>query len=66
MAAVTAKQGSHSNKGKTSAAPKGKKLNLQTYKYHVLSDYPETIQMFGTADNYNTQIICHSFLWDYN
>ena len=57
-AALTAKQGSRSTKGKTSAAPKGKKLNLETYKYHALADYPETIRMFGTADNYNTQIVC--------
>ena len=62
--ALTAKRSSHSTKGKTSAAPKGKKLNLQTYKYHALADYPETIRMFGTADNYNTQIVRVSFLWD--
>jgi hypothetical protein len=43
MAALTMKQGSHSTKGKTSAAPKGKKLNLETYKYHTLADYPKTI-----------------------
>jgi len=57
-AALTAKRGGRTTKGKTSAAPKGKKFNLETYKYHALADYPETIQMFGTADNYNTQIVC--------
>jgi hypothetical protein len=64
--ALTAKRSSHSTKGKTSAAPKGKKLNLETYKYHALADYPETIRMFRMADNYNTQIICPSFIWDYS
>jgi hypothetical protein len=57
-AALTAKRSSHTMKGKTSSTPKGKKLNLETYKYHALADYPKTIRMFGTVDNYNTQIIC--------
>jgi len=59
MAALTAKQGSHSTKGKTSAAPKGKKLNLETYKYHTLADYPKTIRMFRTADNYIRRSYVH-------
>ncbi len=42
-AALTAKQGMRSTKEKMSAAPKGKKLNLETYKYHALTDYHETI-----------------------
>jgi hypothetical protein len=56
--ALTAKWGSHTTKGKTSATPKGKKFNLETYKYHALADYPKMIQMFGMADNYNMQIVC--------
>ena len=40
------------------ADPKRKKLNLQTYKYHALADYPGTIRRFGTTDNYNTQTVC--------
>ena len=43
MAALTAKQGTRSTKEKMSATPKGKKLNLETYKYHALTDYHETI-----------------------
>jgi len=42
-AALTAKWGSRTTKGKTSAAPKGKKFNLETYKYHMLADYPKMI-----------------------
>lgn len=34
---------------------KQKRLNLQTYKYHALADYPDTIQMRGTTDSYSTQ-----------
>jgi hypothetical protein len=43
MVALTVKQGSRSTKGKTSATLKRTKLNLETYKYHTLADYPETI-----------------------
>ena len=49
----------------TMSKPKEKKLNLLTYKFHVLGDYPNTIQQYGTTDNYSTQIVwvflsCHS------
>ncbi|KAG2072995.1 hypothetical protein BDR04DRAFT_976047, partial [Suillus decipiens] len=33
----------------------GKKLNIQTYKFHVLGHYPNTIQMRGTTDSYSMQ-----------
>jgi hypothetical protein len=58
-AALSAKRKTRTSKGKckASSAPKSKKLNLATYKYHALADYPETIQRFGTTDNYNTQIV---------
>jgi len=51
----------------TPAAPKKrqqakpKKLNLSTYKYHALGDYPDLIAKFGTADNASTQTV-HVFL----
>jgi len=38
----------------TQAEPKLKKLNLETYKYHALGDYPNTIQCMGTSDNFST------------
>ena len=37
--------------------PKVKSLNLSTYKYHTLGDYPNTICHYGTTDSYNTQIV---------
>jgi len=39
-------------------------LNLQTYKYHALGDYPNMIRRFGTTDNYTTQTVglIHNYL----
>lgn len=34
-----------------------KKLNLSTYKYHALGDYPDLISRFGTSDNASTQTV---------
>jgi hypothetical protein len=34
---------------------KPKQLNLNTYKFHSLGDYVETIRRFGTTDSYSTQ-----------
>ena len=39
----------------SSKGQKQKKLNLMTYKYHVLSNYVDTIRCFSTADSYSTQ-----------
>ena len=39
----------------TTSMPKIKKLNLLTYKYHALADYPDTIRWYGTSDSYSTQ-----------
>jgi hypothetical protein len=44
-----------SKRKRKSAAPK--KLNLSTYKYHALGDYPEQIASFGTTDNTSTQTV---------
>lgn len=32
-----------------------KEFNLQTYKYHSLGDYADTIRQFGTSDSYSTE-----------
>jgi hypothetical protein len=32
-----------------------KQFNLNTYKYHALGDYCNTIRRFGTTDSYSTQ-----------
>lgn len=32
-------------------------LNINTYKFHSLGDYPEIIRKFGTTDSYSTQLV---------
>lgn len=34
-----------------------KTLNLQTYKYHSLGDYVDTIRRYGTTDSYSSQTV---------
>ncbi|KAF8121257.1 hypothetical protein EV363DRAFT_1568842 [Boletus edulis] len=53
VAALVAKNGVPVPSGTGEA--KQKRLNLQTYKYHALADYPNTIQLQGTTDSYSTQ-----------
>ena len=36
-------------------ARSSKVLNLQTFKYHSLGDYVETIRQYGTTDSYSTE-----------
>jgi len=55
MATLAAKQGSITPS--TSVKVKRKILNLTTYKYHALADYPSTIRQYGTIDNYTTQTV---------
>jgi hypothetical protein len=54
-AALSAKQVESSKGKERSSGKKVKKLNLHTYKYHALGDYPNTIRRMGTTDNYTTQ-----------
>jgi len=42
-------------KRKQTSVRKG--LNLSTYKFHALGDYPDLIAMFGTTDNASTQTV---------
>lgn len=56
MAAIAAKQPQNAQ-GRT-VGVKVKLLNLQTYKYHALGDYPNTIWCMGTTDSYSTQPVC--------
>lgn len=35
-----------------------KTLNLQTYKFHSLGDYVDTIRCYGTTDSYSSQTVC--------
>jgi hypothetical protein len=61
-AALTLKQ-SQAAQGR-SAGVKRKTLNLQTYKYHALGDYPNTIRRMGTTDNYSTQPVSVTFVFE--
>lgn len=36
---------------------RSKQFNLRTYKLHALGDYAKTIRLFGTTDNYNSQVV---------
>ncbi|KAG1884740.1 hypothetical protein F4604DRAFT_1574283 [Suillus subluteus] len=71
-AALASKQAGPVNmlqKGKSNPNPKVKALNLFTYKYHALADYPNTIQQVGTSDSYSTQPVSDRFviiLFSYN
>ena len=42
-----------------SVTRKPKTLNLNTYKFHAMGDYVDTIHTFGTTDLYTTQIVRH-------
>jgi hypothetical protein len=39
------------------ASRRPKPFNLQTYKFHSLGDYVETIRRYGTCDSYSTEIV---------
>lgn len=50
--------------GPSTAPPKApgptrrlKSLNLNTYKYHSLGDYADTIRKYGTTDSYSTELV---------
>ena len=40
---------------KSSSGTQPKQFNLNSYKYHALGDYCNTIRRFGTTDSYSTQ-----------
>jgi hypothetical protein len=40
---------------------KPKVLNLNTYKFHSLGDYPDIIKQYGTMDSYSTQLVSDKF-----
>jgi len=63
-AALAAKQPQASSEGKQKSGPKLKSLNLSTYKFHALGDYPNTIRQRGTTDNYSTQLASFYVLFD--
>jgi hypothetical protein len=36
-----------------------KSFNLDTYKYHALGDYANTIRRLGTTDSFSTELVSH-------
>jgi len=46
----------------TKSGRKVKILNLNTYKYHAMSEYVAFIRLFGTTDNFTTQLVSVTFV----
>lgn len=40
-----------------SGGRKAKKFNMNTYKFHAMGDYVQSIWLFGTTDSFTTQIV---------
>ena len=40
------------------SSTKQRSFNMLTYKMHSLGDYVKSIWLYGTTDNYSTQIVC--------
>ena len=53
----TKPQADRKGKSALGEGPKKKLLNLETYKWHALPDYPQAIRRFGTTDNTTTQTV---------
>jgi hypothetical protein len=60
--AKLASQNLNSNLVNEVMSPKHKKLNLNTYKYHALGDYADTIRQFGTTDSFSTQPVSFNLI----
>ena len=48
----------------TSTSPREQKLNLSSYKPHVIPDYVEYIHLFGTTDGFTSQVVCFISIYD--
>ncbi|KAG1853937.1 hypothetical protein DFJ58DRAFT_728071 [Suillus subalutaceus] len=48
--------GYNSASSASNGGPRVKKFNLNTYKFHAMGDYTQTIKFFGTTDSFTTQI----------
>jgi len=63
LAGEAAARKRRSAEGNITTQPRGplkKALNLNTYKFHALGDYVQSIRLFGTVDSYSTQLVCMS------
>ena len=54
-----AKTNTNSQPQKSSSGRQPKQFNLNTYKFHALGDYCNTIRRFGTTDSYSTQPVSY-------
>jgi hypothetical protein len=50
------------NPDSQSGGQKAKKFNLNTYTFHAMGDYLQTIRFFGTTDSFTSQIVRASLL----
>lgn len=71
-AATAAKKGQAKRGEMTETGKKAKKkgplrklFNLYTYKLHALGDYVKNILLYGTTDNYSTQVVSIFFIFEY-
>lgn len=39
------------------------KFSLQSYKYHSLGDYGDTIRQYGTTDSYSTKPVSNTIMY---
>jgi hypothetical protein len=46
-----------------SGGRKTKKFNLNTYKFHAIGDYLQSIRLFGTVDSFTSQIVGENLLY---
>jgi hypothetical protein len=46
-----------------SGGRKGKKFNMNTYKFHAMGDYLHSIRLFGTTDSFTSQIVREHLLY---
>lgn len=64
-AAIIREIGSSNVKESTRRGRMIRYLNLDTYKFHSLGDYPEAIRKFGTTDSYSTQLVSNTDIFSY-
>jgi hypothetical protein len=54
------KNGNKNESAPASSGARPRKFNIQTYKFHSLGDYADTIRTFGTTDSFSTEPVSYS------
>ena len=57
MASSASAKADMRHKGKGSGSRQPQKFNLNTYKIHSLGGYAKVIWLYGSPDNYNSQVV---------